>query len=61
MGPDDFARSSRVAARLLLLARLRRASVDLAKTLEGFDFSFNARINRQQLLDLATCGLVEKH
>jgi DNA replication protein DnaC len=44
-----------------LALRLRRASVDLAKTLEGFDFSFNARINRQQIFDLATCGFVEKH
>ena len=44
-----------------LALRLRRASVDLAKTLEGFDFSFNARINRQQIFDLATCQFVEKH
>ena len=44
-----------------LALRLRRASVDLAKTLEGFDFAFNARINRQQIFDLATCGFVEKH
>src|SRR5207245_5383031 len=41
--------------------RLRRASFDLEKTLEGFDFSFNPSINRQQVFDLATCRFVERH
>ena len=41
--------------------RLRRASFDLEKTLEGFDFSFNPSINRQQVFDLATSRFVERH
>src|ERR1051325_7192182 len=43
-----------------LQLRLRRATVDLEKTLEGFDFSFNPSINRQQIFDLATCRFVER-
>jgi len=34
--------------------RLRRATLNTTKTLETFDFSFNATINRQQLLALAS-------
>jgi DNA replication protein DnaC len=37
-----------------LALRIRRAKVNTTKTLEGFDFSFNPSINRQQVLDLAT-------
>lgn len=44
-----------------LALRLRRASFDLDKTLEGFDFSFNPSINRQQIFDLATCQFLERH
>ena len=44
-----------------LALRLRRASFDTDKTLEGFDFSFNVSINRQQVFDLATCRFVERH
>jgi DNA replication protein DnaC len=44
-----------------LTLRLRRASFDLEKTLEGFDFSFNASIPRQQVFDLATARFVERH
>ena len=44
-----------------LQLRLRRAAVDLDKTLEGFDFAFNPSINRQQIFDLATCHFVERH
>ena len=33
----------------------------LGKTLEGFDFSFNPSVNRQQIFDLATCRFVERH
>ncbi len=40
--------------------RLRRGKVQATKTLESFDFSFNPSINRQQLLDLATCSFVRK-
>ena len=44
-----------------LALRLRRASFDTDKTLEGFDFAFNVSINRQQVFDLATCRFVERH
>jgi DNA replication protein DnaC len=44
-----------------LALRLRRAAVDLEKTLEGFDFGFNPGLNRQQIFDLATCQFIEKH
>jgi DNA replication protein DnaC len=38
-----------------LALRIRRAAIPTTKTLEGFDFAFNPTINRQQVLDLATC------
>jgi DNA replication protein DnaC len=45
-----------------LRLRLRRGSLNSTKTLEGFDFSFNANLNRQQILELATCEFVrQKH
>jgi len=44
-----------------LTLRLRRASFDLEKTLEGFDFGFNPSIPRQQVFDLATARFVERH
>jgi DNA replication protein DnaC len=37
-----------------LALRVRRASVNSTKTLEGFDFSFNLSIRRQQILALAS-------
>lgn len=37
-----------------LTLRVRRAAVNTTKTLEGFDFSFNPNINRQQILALAS-------
>lgn len=37
-----------------LALRIRRANVTTTKTLEGFDFSFNPSINRQQILALAS-------
>lgn len=40
--------------------RIRRASLDSTKTLEGFDFNFNPSLNRQQVLDLATCNYILK-
>lgn len=36
-----------------LLQRLRRATLNTAKTLEDFNFSFNPQLNRQQVLALA--------
>jgi len=44
-----------------LQLRLRRAAFHSDKTLEGFDFSFNPTINRQQVLDLATCSYIAQH
>ena len=37
-----------------LSLRVRRSSVNTTKTLEGFDFSFNSSVNRQQILALAS-------
>jgi DNA replication protein DnaC len=37
-----------------LALRVRRAALTTTKTLEGFDFSFNPSINRQQILALAS-------
>lgn len=44
-----------------LTLRLRRASFDLEKTLEGFDFAFNSSVPRQQIFDLATSRFIERH
>jgi DNA replication protein DnaC len=43
-----------------LALRIRRAAINTTKTLEGFDFNFNPNVNRQQVLDLATCGYIEQ-
>jgi len=43
-----------------LALRSRRASVNTTKTLEGFDFSFNPQLNRQKVLQLATCSYIQK-
>ena len=43
-----------------LALRIRRAGVNTTKTLEGFDFSFNPSVNRQQVLDLSTCSFVRQ-
>ncbi len=43
-----------------LAQRIRRAAINTSKTLEGFDFSFNPGINRQQVLDLATCNFIRQ-
>ena len=44
-----------------LTRRVRAAKFNEVTTLEGFDFSFNPLINRQQIFDLATCRFVERH
>jgi DNA replication protein DnaC len=44
-----------------LTLRLRRAAVNSTKTLESFDFSFNPAINRQQVLQLASCDFIRQH
>jgi DNA replication protein DnaC len=43
-----------------LSLRLRRATLNTAKTLENFDFAFNPNINRQQILALAACDFVRE-
>lgn len=43
-----------------LQLRLRRGALNASKTLESFDFDFNAHINRQQILELATCEYVRQ-
>ena len=43
-----------------LAQRIRQASFEEDKTLEGFDFAFNPRIRRSAVTDLATCIFIEK-
>jgi DNA replication protein DnaC len=40
--------------------RLRRASFDHAKSLEDFDFTFNPKIPKAKILDLATCAFISR-
>jgi len=40
--------------------RLRRGALNTTKSLEGFDFQFNPNINRQQVLQLATCEFIRE-
>src|SRR6516165_7472152 len=54
---DEVERRAQSTLRL----RLRRAAFDPAKTLEGFDFSFNPKLNKAQVFDLATCAFIERH
>src|SRR3990172_7787538 len=44
-----------------LIQRLRRSALNTTKTLEGFDFQFNPALNRQQILQLATCEYIRQH
>lgn len=41
--------------------RLRRANFEHHKSLEDFDFSFNAKIPKHRIIDLATCSFIAKH
>jgi len=41
-------------------ARLQKASFEENKTLEGFDFTFNQKIKRSVITDLATCLFIER-
>jgi DNA replication protein DnaC len=43
-----------------LIQRLRRASFDQEKTIEGFDFAFNPKIKRAFIKELATCNFLVK-
>jgi DNA replication protein DnaC len=44
-----------------LTQRIRRANFQTDKTIERFDFSFNPKLNRQLILELATCQFVVRH
>jgi DNA replication protein DnaC len=44
-----------------LSLRLKRSELDPQKTLETFDFSFNARIHEPAVKELASCFFIEKH
>lgn len=44
-----------------LTLRVRRSLVNSTKTLETLDFAFNPTLNRQQLLNLATCEFIRQH
>src|SRR5881398_2807710 len=54
---DEVERRAQSKLRL----RLRRAAFDPTKTLESFDFSFNPKLNKAQVFDLATCQYIERH
>ncbi len=54
---DEVERRAQVGLRL----RLRRGTFDPGKTLEAFDFSFNPKLNKAQVFDLATCQFVARH
>jgi DNA replication protein DnaC len=54
---DEVERRAQSALRL----RLRRGAFDPGKTLEGFDFHFNPKLNKAQVFDLATCQFVARH
>jgi len=43
-----------------LQLRLRRGALNSTKTLESFDFNFNPHLNRQQILELASCEYVRQ-
>lgn len=43
-----------------LALRLRRAALDSNKVLEDFDFTFNPTIQRQQVLQLASCDYIRQ-
>src|SRR5262249_17690425 len=41
--------------------RLRRASFEGARSVKDFDFTFNPKIPKSKIIDLATCSFVERH
>lgn len=43
-----------------LQMRLRRANFDQQKSMEEFEFAFNPKLPKSRIIDLATCGFVEK-
>lgn len=53
---DEVERRAQKQLRL----RLRRGALTTTKTLEGFDFNFNPNLNRQQILELASCEFIRQ-
>src|SRR5947209_9884676 len=51
---------TRRADRLLERRRKQAGFRDAHKTLDTFDFSFNAKMNRSLVFELATCGFIAK-
>ncbi len=43
-----------------LALRLRRANFERQKTIADFDFSFNPRVPKAKIIDLATCSFVDR-
>jgi DNA replication protein DnaC len=41
--------------------RLRRASFEGARSIEDFDFTFNPKIPKSKIIDLATCSFIDRH
>jgi len=46
---------------LLFTRRLKQAAIPQVKSFDGFDWSFNAKLPKQLLLDLATGRFVQEH
>jgi DNA replication protein DnaC len=44
-----------------LMQRIRRANFEHQKTVEDFDFTFNASVPKAKVLELATCAFIERH
>ncbi|MCP4406594.1 MAG: ATP-binding protein [Gammaproteobacteria bacterium] len=44
-----------------LLLRLRDARFEHGKSLEDFDFTFNPKIPKSQLIEIATCTFIDRH
>lgn len=40
--------------------RFKKSKINVSKTLEQFDFSFNPKVNQQQIKDVATCQFVRE-
>ena len=41
--------------------RLRKANFEHRKSLNDFDFTFNPKVPKAKIIDLATCGFIRKH
>src|SRR5512140_3102217 len=54
---DELTRRSQ---RLLDRRRKQAGFRDAHKTLDNFDFTFNPKMNRSLVFDLATCGFIDK-